>query len=123
VDSQIIGRFIDVTAMPDTVTAICDGHHQRSWAKQAVVTDPVDAATAARMRQSLALDRQRRQAATRQHSDGHAVALRARPDYAALSGVDFDPAKIFFGESSATNDSTPWTTTPATSLPRTNGRR
>ncbi|GGW23714.1 transposase [Streptomyces alanosinicus] len=96
VDPQAIGRFVDVTAMPDTVTAICDGqvvaHHQRSWAKQAVVTDPVHAATAARMRQALALDRQRRQAATRQHSDGHAVALRALPDYDALFGVDFDPA-------------------------------
>ncbi|WP_264928689.1 IS21 family transposase [Streptomyces sp. A012304] len=96
VDPQAIGRFVDVTAMPDTVTAVCDGqvvaHHQRSWAKQAVVTDPVHAATAARMRQALALDRQRRQAATRQHSDGHAVALRALPDYDALFGVDFDPA-------------------------------
>ncbi|MEU6972204.1 IS21 family transposase [Kitasatospora aureofaciens] len=96
VDPQVIGRFVDVTAMPDTVTAICDGqvvaHHRRSWAKQAVVTDPVHAATAARMRQALALDRQRRQAATRQHSDGHAVALRALPDYDALFGVDFDPA-------------------------------
>ena len=96
VDAQVIGRFVDVTAMPDTVTAVCDGqvvaHHQRSWAKQAVVTDPDHAATAARMRQALALDRQRRQAATRQHSDGHAVALRALPDYDALFGVDFDPA-------------------------------
>lgn len=96
VDPQVIGRFVDVTAMPDTVTAVCDGqvvaHHQRSWAKQAVVTDPVHAATAARMRQALALERQGRQAATRQHSDGHAVALRALPDYDALFGVDFDPA-------------------------------
>ena len=96
VDPQVIGRFVDVTAMPDTVTAVCDGqvvaHHQRSWAKQVVVTDPDHAATAARMRQALALDRQRRQAATRQHSDGHAVALRALPDYDALFGVDFDPA-------------------------------
>jgi hypothetical protein len=96
VDPQVIGRFVDVTAMPDTVTAVCDGqvvaHHQRSWAKQAVVTDPVHAATAARMRQALALDRLRRQAAARQHSDGHAVTLRALPDYDALFGVDFDPA-------------------------------
>jgi hypothetical protein len=74
----------------------CDGQvvarHQRSWAKQIVVTDPVHAATAQRMREALALDRQKRQAATRHHTDGHAVALRALPDYDALFGVDFDPA-------------------------------
>lgn len=43
------------------------------------------------MREALALDRQRRQAAVRQHTDGHAVALRALPDYDALFGVDFNP--------------------------------
>jgi transposase len=95
VDPQAIGRFVDVTASPDTVTVLCDGHlvarHRRSWAKQAVVTDPVHAATAARMRQALALDREKRRAGTRHHGDGHAVALRALPDYDALFGVDFDP--------------------------------
>lgn len=95
VDPQVIGRFVDVTASPDTVTAFCDGQvvarHERSWAKQAVVTDPAHAAAAARMRQALALDREKRAAATRHHPDGHAVALRALPDYDALFGVDFDP--------------------------------
>ena len=65
--------------------------HKRSWTKQAVVTDPAHAATAVRMRQAFALDRQRRQAAMRHHPDGHAVTLRALPDYDALFGVDFDP--------------------------------
>jgi hypothetical protein len=96
VDPQAIGRFVDVSASPHEVTVFCDGQivalHQRSWAKQAVITDPVHAATAARMRQALALDRERRQTSTRHHSDGHAVALRALPDYDALFGVDFDPA-------------------------------
>ncbi|MFD7989839.1 IS21 family transposase [Kitasatospora indigofera] len=96
VDPQAIGRFVDVTASPHEVTVFCDGQlvarHQRSWAKQAVVTDPVHAATAQRMRQALALDRQKREAATRRHTDGHAVALRALPDYDALFGVDFDPS-------------------------------
>ncbi len=95
VDPQAIGRFVDVTASPDTVTVFCDGQlvarHERSWAKQTVVTDPAHAATAHRMRQALALDREKRQAATRHHADGHAVALRALPDYDALFGVDFDP--------------------------------
>lgn len=59
VDPQAIGRFVDVTASPDTVTVFCDNQivarHQRSWAKQAVVTDPAHAATAARMRLLQAL--------------------------------------------------------------------
>lgn len=96
VDPQAIGRFVDVTASPQEVMVFCDGQvvarHQRSWAKQIVVTDPVHAATAQRMRQALALDRQKRQASTGHHADGHAVALRALPDYDALFGVDFDPA-------------------------------
>jgi transposase len=95
VDPQAIGRFVDVTASPETVTVFCDGQlvarHHRSWAKQAVVTDPEHAATARQMRQALALDREKRAAATRHHPDGHAVALRALPDYDALFGVDFDP--------------------------------
>lgn len=96
VDPRAIGRFLDVTASPQEVTVFCDGQvvarHERSWAKQAVVTDPVHAATAQRMRQALALARQKRQVAARHHADGHAVALRALPDYDALFGVDFNPA-------------------------------
>ncbi|MFD6892402.1 IS21 family transposase [Streptomyces sp. NPDC059957] len=95
VDPQFIGRFVDITASPETVTTFCDGQvvarHVRSWAKHGVVTDPIHAATAARMREALALDRQKRAAATRRHPDGHAVALRALPDYDALFGVDFNP--------------------------------
>jgi transposase len=97
VDPRMIGRFVDVTASLDTVTVFCDGQivarHDRSWAKHGLITDPVHKATAERMRQALAEDRQRRQAATRHHSDGHAVTLRALPDYDALFGVDFtDPS-------------------------------
>ena len=95
VDPQAIGRFVDVTASPTVVTAFCDGRvvarHPRCWAKQAVITDPVHAATARRMRQALAAERERHRAGTRRHTDGHAVALRALPDYDALFGVDFDP--------------------------------
>jgi transposase len=93
VDPRMIGRLVDVTASLNTVTVFCDGQvvarHDRCWAKQGLVTDPVHKATAERMRQALAEDRQRRAAATRHHSDGHAVALRALPDYDALFGVDF----------------------------------
>lgn len=93
-DPQVIGWFVDVTASLEEVVVFCDGQvvarHERSWAKQAVVTDPVHAATAQRMRQALAEDRHRRQGATRRHTDGHAVALRALPDYDALFGVDFE---------------------------------
>jgi transposase len=95
VDPQVIGKFVDVTASPTVVTVFCEGRvvarHERSWAKQAVVADPVHVATAQRMRQALAIERQRRRAGTRHHNDGHAVALRALPDYDALFGVDFNP--------------------------------
>jgi transposase len=95
VDPQAIGRFVDVTASLEAVTVFCEGRvvaqHRRSWAKQTVVTDPAHVATAHRMRQALAQDRRRREAATRHHPDGHAVTLRALPDYDALFGVDFDP--------------------------------
>jgi len=93
VDPRFIGRLVDVTASLTEVSVVCDGQpaarHARSWAKQAVVTDPEHRATAAKMRHALAEDQRRRQAATRQHADGHAVMLRALPDYDALFGVDF----------------------------------
>jgi len=92
IDPRLIGRFIDVTASPTTVTAVCDGQvvarHQRSWTKQDVVTDPEHAALAAQLRSDFAADRRRREQA-RRHADGHPVALRALPDYDALFGVDF----------------------------------
>lgn len=97
VDPRVIGRFVDITASLDTVSVVCDGQvvarHRRSWAKQGVVTDPDHKATAAKLRQAFNEERQRRQAATRYHTDGHAVTLRALPDYDALFGVDFtDPS-------------------------------
>lgn len=96
VDPHSIGRFVEVTATAHTVTVSCDGNvvarHDRSWAKHGVITDPGHAATAKLMRHALAEDRQRRQAATRHHGDGHPVTLRALHDYDALFGVDFNPA-------------------------------
>jgi len=93
VDPRAIGRFVDVSASLDTVTVTCDGQnvarHRRSWAKQDVVTDPIHKQTAAKLRHAFAEERQRRQAATHYHADGHAVSLRALPDYDALFGVDF----------------------------------
>jgi transposase len=95
VSPQAIGRLVDVTASPDTVTVRCDGQlvacHPRSWAKNAVVTDPAHRAAAAAMRQSLAAGRTARERA-RRHADGHPVVLRALPDYDALFGVDFNPS-------------------------------
>jgi hypothetical protein len=58
VDPRAIGRLVDVTASPDTVTVRCDGQvvaeHPPSWARQRVITDPGHAAAAAQMRQALA---------------------------------------------------------------------
>jgi transposase len=94
VDPRFIGRHVDVTASPDTVTVSCGGQpaasHPRSWAKHAVITDPAHQAAAAAMRQALAADRAARERA-RRHADGTAVMLRALPDYDALFGVDFTP--------------------------------
>jgi transposase len=95
VDPRFIGRLVDVTASPDTVTVRCDGQpaaaHPRSWARHAVVTGPAHQAAAAAMRQALAAGRQARERA-RRHADGTAVTLRALPDYDALFGVDFTPS-------------------------------
>lgn len=95
VDPRFIGRLVDVTASPGTVTVRCDGQiiaaHPRSWARQAVITDPAHQATATAMRQALAADRAARQQG-RRHGDGTAVMLRALPDYDALFGVDFTPS-------------------------------
>jgi hypothetical protein len=96
VDPRFIGRFVDVTASATEVAMVCDGqvvgHHRRSWAKHDVVSDDEHVATAAQMRLALALERESRQAALRHHPDGHAVTLRALPDYDALFGVDFNPS-------------------------------
>lgn len=99
VDPRVIGRFVEVTASPTRVLVLCEGapvaEHERSWAKHAVITDPAHVATAHQMRLALAEQRraqqQAQQAGARRHSDGHAVALRALPDYDALFGVDFTP--------------------------------
>lgn len=97
VDPRAIGRFVDVMTTLDTVTVHCDGQlvalHRRCWAKQAVITDPVHKATAATLRRAFAEQRQQRAAATRYHADGHAVTMRALPDYDALFGVDFNPSE------------------------------
>ena len=95
IDPRVIGRFVDVSASPTTVTARCAGQivarHDRSWAKHVIVTDPDHVDTAAQLRRGFASERARRTAAaTRAHTDGHTVALRALPDYDTLFGVDFD---------------------------------
>lgn len=93
VDPRVIGRFVDVSASLDTVTVTCDGQivarHRRSWAKHDIVTDPDHKKIAAALRHAFAEERQRRAAATRYHADGHAVSMRALPDYDALFGVNF----------------------------------
>ncbi|MGI5129888.1 IS21 family transposase [Pseudonocardia sp. CA-107938] len=103
VDPRMIGRFVDITASPTTVEVFCDhelvAHHERSWAKHLVITDPDHVATAHQMRRALAEQRRTQHEAQQRaqqhgqrcHSDGHAVAIRALPDYDALFGVDFTP--------------------------------
>lgn len=93
VDPRVIGRFVDVTASLTHVVVYCAGQvvarHDRCWARHAVITDAGHVATAAVLRHQH-IDRQRQlRRRTRHHVDGHAVALRALPDYDALFGVDF----------------------------------
>ena len=93
VDPKAIGRFVDVAASMSTVTVSCDGqpvaHHPRSWAKAQVITDPAHVQSAARLRSAYNAERQRRADTARRHTDGHAVEMRALPDYDALFGVEF----------------------------------
>lgn len=99
VDPRVIGRFVEVTASLTAVVVSCAGQivaeHRRSWAHQAVITDPAHVAQAQQMRRDLSRDRHttntgaRTAAGPRQHTDGHVVELRALPDYDTLFGVDF----------------------------------
>lgn len=96
VDPRAIGRFVTWIATPALVVVTCDGQivatHERVWGSGATVTDPEHRVTARAMRTEFATARDRARAATRSHTDGHVVALRALPDYDALFGVVFDPA-------------------------------
>ncbi len=93
IDPHAIGRFVEVSATPAAVTARCAGQvvaeHERCWSTGATITDPAHRAAAKALRADLAARREHR--ATREHADGHVVAIRALPDYDALFGVDFDP--------------------------------
>jgi hypothetical protein len=79
--------------------ATCAGQtvaeHARFWGTAQTITDPAHQATAKLLRAELAqrrrdIDRE----AVRTHADGHAVAIRALPDYDDLFGVDFDPHPV-----------------------------
>ena len=96
VDPHYIGRLVEVSASLTAVTVFCDGQviarHPRSWAKQGVISDPAHVEDAKVLRREY---HERREAHQRQvdrqiraHADGHAVMLRALPDYDALFGVD-----------------------------------
>jgi hypothetical protein len=102
VDPRMIGRFVDVAASPDRVVVSCGGQvvaeHARSWAKQAVITNPAHVALAGQLRRDLTHAPGRPGTSrARRHADGHAVALRALPDHDALFGVDFTPTPPITG--------------------------
>lgn len=93
VGPRVIGRFVEISATLAAVTASCAGQivaeHTRDWGTGRTITDPAHQATAKALRADLAARPQHR--TTREHADGHVVAIRALPDYDALFGVDFDP--------------------------------
>ncbi|MFC9219263.1 hypothetical protein ACFT8W_00280 [Streptomyces hygroscopicus] len=92
---QAIGKSIDMSASPTTVTVPCKARaitrHQRSRAKQTVITDPAHVTTTHTMHQALATKHHQHQTGTRHHTNGHTVALQALPAYDALFGIDSDP--------------------------------
>ena len=94
VDPGAIGRFVDWVATPAQVAVSCAdqvvARHDRCWSTGATVTDPEHRAKAKILRAAHTQAR-RTARATRTHTDGHVVAIRALPDYDALFGVDFDP--------------------------------
>lgn len=95
VDPRAIGRFVDITASPTTITVRCDrdivAQRQRCWATGQVIRHRDHLERAKHMRHTLAKEREHRDHATRHHGDGHRVILRrALPDYDALFGVNFD---------------------------------
>jgi transposase len=96
VNPAAIGRFVDWIATPALVAITCAEQivatHERVWGSGVTVTDPEHRSIARALRTAFAATRDRGRRATRSHSDGHVVALRALPDYDALFGVAFDPA-------------------------------
>lgn len=103
VHPKAIGKFVDVVGSLTTVRVTCEGaavaEHHRSWGKQQILTDPVhkDAAHTLRVQYAQAARTKTpvpgapgtNPVVPQHHRDGHAVALRALPDYDALFGVDF----------------------------------
>lgn len=91
-DPRAIGRFVTATTTGDQVRILCDdalvGLHTRCWATGQTITDPAHQRIAHDLRHAYN-QRTRHSPATRTHDDGHAVAIRALPDYDALFGVDF----------------------------------
>jgi transposase len=106
VDPRAIGRFVDWIATPARIVASCAGQvvadHDRSWTNGVTITDPQHRALAKLLRAELAERRAAQRPATRNHPDGHVVALRALPDYDALYGVDFDPRPDEHGDAGST---------------------
>jgi transposase len=97
IDPRYIGRWVDVTATAESVVATVDGQvvtvHDRYWGNRATITNPEHVQIAKDLRNTFNEQKRRNQARNmnRFHADGHAVALRALPDYDELFGVDFDP--------------------------------
>ena len=93
VDPRCAGRFVDVHATATMVTITREGTvvgaHARCWARRATITDPAHVGIAKTLRSAFAEERRSLERASRQHADGHRVALRVLTDYDALFGGDF----------------------------------
>lgn len=118
VDPSAIGRLVDIHATLHEVVVTCEtndslsgpgggpggrrqvARHARCWAQHVTITDPVHVEVAKALRGQYSAQRAEREKAERArlaaasgrrtHADGHAVPLRALPDYDALYGVTLD---------------------------------
>lgn len=96
VDPRAIGRLVDVTATPTSVTVACEGaivaEHERSWAGGVTVTDPAHVQAAKQLRRDF-WDQRRQAEADARHrhrpEPGLVVEQRCLGDYDTLFGSDF----------------------------------
>lgn len=94
VDPRMIGRLVDVTATLDRVIVVCDGRavadHARSWAAQAVITDPAHVEIARGLRAQFSAAKRERERAAALVAPERRVMFRDPADYDHLFGVNFD---------------------------------
>ena len=71
--------------------AVDDSVAERCWADRVMITDPAHVGIAKTLRAAFSAERLARDRASRQHTDGHRVTLRALSDSDVLFDTGFGP--------------------------------